>query len=389
MILLFLLQATVAFAGGSTGGGNTVNHQLVEDYAVDDTKTDLPDFGELEQYLKVFDERIPGCGTELRKIAYPDPEDTHGVIWYLIPAEIATLPSNVTGFTFSTEQPAAQSKQEIFVAGSELDQQSKHTHGELYLHEVLMMDHPDKDGESVRRLMIYLKQKKYAPSEQGLQNMLSQLGFSCGKQPTKTQIADTKAAEEKRQQLAKRQMDLANSLTIAKDNQIRDAFLTDVRDICAKKSPAESRLKELQARVDMSAYFYSLSEDDQKKISEIQPGTSSWSSITDVEANNVDKIISNDHFASMLAAMGLVDTETTSVTGKVHVNKLENDMLNEAMYANADSAGGKKLAQYGSKYQDYTSAQRVSRACDDISALSSRDAADPGNPQSSGSDPAR
>ncbi|MGZ3720880.1 MAG: hypothetical protein ACXWR1_21110, partial [Bdellovibrionota bacterium] len=126
-----------------------------------------------------------------------------------------------------------------------------------------------------------------------------------------------------------------------------------------------------------------------KKISEIQPGTSSWSSITDVEANNVDKIISNDHFASMLAAMGLVDTETTSVTGKVHVNKLENDMLNEAMYANADSAGGKKLAQYGSKYQDYTSAQRVSRACDDISALSSRDAADPGNPQSSGSDPAR
>lgn len=179
-ILIFIATLTsplYAMASGSSvrGGGNTVNHLLVEDYVI--YPADLSHFDEVDKYLKVFGARVPEFEKKMRAIAYPAENDLGAVQWYYIPQKIQELPSSVTGLDFSTDQTAFQQDAEIFVSEADLRKLSREVQGRLYLHEILMMTRPDKDGGAVRKMMAFLKKKNYAPAAVELSSALAQLGF--------------------------------------------------------------------------------------------------------------------------------------------------------------------------------------------------------------------
>jgi hypothetical protein len=171
--------------GDNSGGGNSINHALIEDYSV--TPSELPDFDEVEKYLKIFDERTPQFAKNLREVVNFTADSEFATVWYLIPKKITQLPVNKTGLHFSSTQVALQVGDEIFFNQKDLMALTKAARGRLYLHEILMMSraNDDKDAQKVRKLMNFLKVTKYAPTAEDLIKVLDDLDFCLKNRPSR------------------------------------------------------------------------------------------------------------------------------------------------------------------------------------------------------------
>ncbi|MGZ3655049.1 MAG: hypothetical protein ACXVCS_05825 [Bdellovibrionota bacterium] len=364
-LLLATLASTPALAGGSTGGGNTVNHQLVEDYAVTDSAAEIPDFSQLDRYLHVISDRIPGCGNELHQIAYPDPNNVDGVVWYLIPAKISQLPSSVSGLDFSSDQPAKQSDKEIFLSATEIEGLSPQSRGELYLHEVLMMNQADKDGEAVRKLMIYLKRTNYSPSDQSLKNVMGQLKFSCGRYQTVSEIA-AEAAERKRQaEVMAKQTEMATQSAAVAEVAALSNYLNDSGVACAASADAKTKLASLQKTFKLMDFYFNVSKADVAQIPTLNANDDSDRGTVQAEAEWMDKELRNGHFASLMGSLDFVLGADTPNYG-LWVNDKQTPDASVTINA---SATRDLLVKFALKYANYTDAQRVDQACSDVAAL--------------------
>ncbi|MGZ3660558.1 MAG: hypothetical protein ACXVCK_10705, partial [Bdellovibrionota bacterium] len=361
-LLLATLASTPALAGGSTGGGNTVNHQLVEDYAVTDSAAEIPDFSQLDRYLHVISDRIPGCGNELHQIAYPDPNNVDGVVWYLIPAKISQLPSSVSGLDFSSDQPAKQSDKEIFLSATEIEGLSPQSRGELYLHEVLMMNQADKDGEAVRKLMIYLKRTNYSPSDQSLKNVMGQLKFSCGRYQTVSEIA-AEAAERKRQaEVMAKQTEMATQSAAVAEVAALSNYLNDSGVACAASADAKTKLASLQKTFKLMDFYFNVSKADVAQIPTLNANDDSDRGTVQAEAEWMDKELRNGHFASLMGSLDFVLGADTPNYG-LWVNDKQTPDASVTINA---SATRDLLVKFALKYANYTDAQRVDQACSDV-----------------------
>lgn len=341
---MFQISAS-ALAGGSTGGGNTVNRRLVEEYAIDDPRASLPDFQSLDRYLKVFSDRIPGCGETLRDIASAPANS--GVTWYALPRKIRALPSSVTGLRFSTDQAAVQVEREIFLSSVELGKLSPETRELLYLHEVLMMAHPSKDAGSVRRLMAFLKKTRYAPPELELQKMLGDLGFESCAQPTKSGLA----AQDRREKAVAQIMAEIHGRAYAQ-------FLHTIAEACAGPNAKESlRNALIELNTKASLTLKDLSPAQREKIAapshgflhESLEGDEIDETFHRVNVQFKERLVTNAHFASLMAA-------TDPITMPFKIDGLSPDATD-------------LFTGYAQKYLPWTEAQETARACSDASAL--------------------
>lgn len=125
-----------------SGGGNTVNYRLVEKYAIDRPET-LRGFAELKtriaQIRKTFPTLAIAIESRLKEME-----------WYLVPQKISTLPRNQTGLHFTTEQPAYQTRTELFLSETALKKMERVEIGDVLLHEGVMALQRDKSADLVR-----------------------------------------------------------------------------------------------------------------------------------------------------------------------------------------------------------------------------------------------
>lgn len=132
-LLFFLALPSHADDGGETGGGNSVNGQMIEQYLVVDPYKSLPEFKSSVDALIVYlEKRLPMFAELTRKTVV-------NWNWYVIPRKIRLLPEHVTGLRFESNQCAYQNKAEIFIDGDCLRSLTlPDAKGTLYRHELWM-----------------------------------------------------------------------------------------------------------------------------------------------------------------------------------------------------------------------------------------------------------
>jgi hypothetical protein len=139
-----------ALAGNISGGGNTINHELIEDDAVD--YSDLKGREAFEAKLKELRELAPGLADRIQ-------DRLDKTTFYVIPREIAELPAEKTGLHFKSEQDAIQEGREVFINSVGNDARTDAAAGEMIMHEALMMSQDEKDARTVRQVMAKLYPK--------------------------------------------------------------------------------------------------------------------------------------------------------------------------------------------------------------------------------------
>lgn len=270
--------------GSCTGGGSRVNNELVSRYAVNPQK--LPDFEQVEKYLKMFEERVPEFGAKLRAIANPPESDLEGVIWYKVPEKIRQLEPEVTGLHFSAQQAAMQEGKRIFVSEIDLEKggaEAARQNGELYLHEILEMALPSKDAATIDRLEIFLRRNDFAPPQATLQDTLRRLGF--GDFRTKIAMdAEKETIRAKKEALAKKITE-RNNARLAK-------FYDSILENCSRKinflNLTRSELYDLEL---FESQQYSKPKD--------------YADVRALETKFRDGLVKKEHFASLMANLYL------------------------------------------------------------------------------------
>ncbi|MGZ3700565.1 MAG: hypothetical protein ACXWSD_02210 [Bdellovibrionota bacterium] len=388
MSLLSLSLASLpAFAvgGQDSGGGNLLNHALVEDYAVDSQA--LPGIGEVEPYLKALDERVPAFALELRGfLTQPSKGGPKDVQWYLIPEKIRDLPTETTGFSFSSDQAAEQFGKEVFVSQVDMADQKPNVQGRFYLHELVEMAHPTKDITSVRKLMIFLKTNNFAPPQEVLVDMLYQLGF--GSFDSKN-TADAKKAQRE-----------ADKAVIVKTLQKRwEKSLVYFNRNCNEKfmglfqpGSAPQALDPSLAAVTANYRYVFAAE---KESSDPQLTPSQAAMFHDVVSEYRNNMWKNEHFASLHAALD-PGVKTGDYRSPPHFNDTPyyNDEFSSWLGLENDQAtppqteGFVKVEKYQKKYAKLSMKQRLLQACSDFNAIVAAKKAgepDPGVPGSADS----
>jgi len=216
----------------------------------------------------------------------------------------------------------------------------------------------------VHRMIIFLRRKKFIPTEQELQNMLASLGFDCGKQPTTSQIAAAKKKEADAQAQDQALTDQLNGLVKTANEQVFADFVAGAQKACHSGADPDQRLRDVRERLKFSDYFYSVGADATKNLKD-SPYRSVFVAQGDAYGAYMMNMLGREHLVSLAGALGLVD-ESTDKDGRLNVNCSDGITC---LYVPVDSPPAKKMRQYQAKYKAMTSAQRAARACEDVDAL--------------------
>jgi hypothetical protein len=164
--------------GDNSGGGNTLNQKLIEQYYVDDLAS-IPGGANFEARMAKVRQLLPTLGDAMQsRLGEMD--------WYLIPAKISQLPAEKTGLHFNTEQPIYQTRNEVFVSESGLKAMDQNQIGALFIHEGVMALHEKKFSDEVRPVVVRLLSSKATP--ENVQSTL--LKFNFGAYFTDKQMAE-------------------------------------------------------------------------------------------------------------------------------------------------------------------------------------------------------
>ncbi|MGZ3696294.1 MAG: hypothetical protein ACXWQO_20055 [Bdellovibrionota bacterium] len=175
---LLPLTAFADKGGDNSGGGNTINHKLVEKYVHEDP-SDIKGYNELQARIAKIRETFPALADSIK-------EHLGEMDWYVVPKTISQLPASKTGLHFTTEQPIYQTSSEIFISEEALKKMSTEELGDAFTHEGVMSLTGDKHSDLVRPVTVRLLSDK--PSADKIQNALAKFNF--GAYFTKEQMAE-------------------------------------------------------------------------------------------------------------------------------------------------------------------------------------------------------
>lgn len=348
---------------GVGGGGDIVNHKLVEDHVVDDA-SELPDFNETEKYLKIFEERVPGFADKLKKIAHPNPNDPKGVIWYLVPRKLNEF-CQQQKMPFATNRAACQNDDEIYVSSTSISDQGladedgispldpKALRGRLYLHELLMMVREDKDVKAVHKLMVFLKRKNYAPTDVELAKMLDGLGF--GFFVTQSKVNSEKAIQAESKVAAAREAE-----------KVLAQFISESKTICRDNLDSVAQLGKLQNIFLASYYMTPIHPDFSDAVTKSSEFRHAGSYLQTAQGKALDAILSRNHMASLAGALKL----GSPAYGEENMFTPLRQWAERQTYELSIETRN-KIHGYVVKYQNQTVSQRVNRICEDVSGLES------------------
>lgn len=142
----FALLTNAHATGGvsGSGGGNSINHRLVEEYVVEMEKTEGYDL--FEQKLKELEKELPVFGKTVR-------EKFESLTFYSIPRKMKELPKEKTGLDFESEQMAIHSGQEVFIDEEIFAKLSPKGKAMFFMHEAVMAMLEDKKSPGVRKVV--------------------------------------------------------------------------------------------------------------------------------------------------------------------------------------------------------------------------------------------
>lgn len=159
-------QAIIDGGISGSGGGNTVNHKMVEDLVID--PHDLNGSELFEQQLRRIEKDLPVFGQELRN-SYED------LTFYSIPSKLKLLPKSKTGLDFKNEQLAEHQDGEIFINEEGFKKLDAKGTAEFLMHEALMSLTKTKQSAPVRKVVTKIFDAEATP--ESIQKALAENGF--------------------------------------------------------------------------------------------------------------------------------------------------------------------------------------------------------------------
>ena len=124
-----------AHAGGAdTGGGNTVNGIIIENFQM--ATYELEGWNLVEEKIELIKNDIPLFGAELEK-------RSDELRWYILPTKFEELPSSITQIGVSTDQMAIHKNGEVYLDGDRWNdpQMSADKKAALILHEIVLKEY--------------------------------------------------------------------------------------------------------------------------------------------------------------------------------------------------------------------------------------------------------
>lgn len=157
-LITMSVPALAEKGGDGSGGGNTLNHKLVEKY-VHKNPSDIPGYKELQARIEQIRKTFPSLALMIEN-------RLKEVDWYVIPKKITELPAEKTGLFFATNQAAYQTRTEIFLSEPAIKKMLPKELGDLFVHEGIMALQEKKSADLVRPVVSHLLSDKIDSKQQ-------------------------------------------------------------------------------------------------------------------------------------------------------------------------------------------------------------------------------
>jgi hypothetical protein len=156
---------------GVSGGGNAINHQMIEAY-VSDISLNPVFINQVSPIFAELDKKVPGFGSLLSRRA-------NEVTWYFIPTALRERTEKQTGLPFDSDQIAVQRYNEVFVDREQFNALTLDSQVKLIVHESVLaaiLNSPsgevNPNGMRIVRLTVNLIAKSNQMTDQQLVDSL-------------------------------------------------------------------------------------------------------------------------------------------------------------------------------------------------------------------------